>query len=118
MKVSRCGSSPTRWVEREGVGPDGDQSCSDGGLAQLGEVDPKARAVWEVAVVAPGAGEVRVDVETKPHVADDEEGRGRLVARQVADVAPRLTERARHVLIPCHTAPHGLSPGRLCRKGE
>ncbi len=107
-----------RRVERERVGPDGGQAGADGGIAQLGQVDAEPLAVGEMAVVPPGAGEVGIDVEAEPHVADDEEGRRRLVTRQVADIAARLAKRAGHVLVPGHAAAHHLPPGRLGRQGE
>ena len=75
-------------------------------------------AVGELRVVPAGAGEIGINVEAEPDIAHDQEGRRRLVGRQVAHVALGLALGAQHVLRPAGRVADRLAVRRLGRRRE
>src|SRR6185312_1097282 len=82
-----------RGVELVRVRPDQPQPLADFLIAQLFEIDAVALAVGELAVVASLAGEVGIDFEGVPDVADDDERRPLVVVRQRPGIVLRLPPR-------------------------
>lgn len=89
------------------IGPDGAQQVARGlagarhlGIArEIGQFDPVALAVGEEVVPAPVARGVHVELERAADVADHQERRDRVIARQVFGVILRLLVRIAHQLV-------------------
>ena len=82
-----------RRIEGMRLLPDALQKRADVVLAQIVQVDAKAVAVGEMAVGAPGAGEVGVKLQAVADIADDDEGRRRMIRIEQEDVRLRLLSK-------------------------
>ena len=89
-----------RRVEGMRLLPDALQMRADVVLAQIVHVDPKPVAVGEMAIGAPGSGEVGVKLQAVADVADNDEGRRRMIRIEQEDVRLRLLARILHQHVP------------------
>jgi hypothetical protein len=96
-------------VQRLGVGPDALQPLDHIGIAKVLQTDAEAFAVGEVGIGAARPGEIGIDLEHIADVADDDEGRGRVVSGQAGDIVLGLTPRITHQHIPATFAGGGGS---------
>jgi hypothetical protein len=81
-----------RRVEGVGICPDRAETLADLRTSQVGQSDAVILRIWKALVVAAGAGELGIKVDTVADVADDEKGRASLSGRQGSDVGARLVE--------------------------
>jgi hypothetical protein len=62
-------------IERVGIGEDEAQAFQDFRAAEIGEEDAVVLGIREALVTSAGAGELGVEVDGVPDIADDQEGR-------------------------------------------
>ena len=89
-----------RRVEGMRLLPDALQMRADVVLAQIVHVDAKPVAVGEMAIGAPGAGEVGVKLQAVADIADNDEGRRRMIRIEQEDIRLRLLARILHHHVP------------------
>ena len=104
-------------VERVRIGPDCRQPRAHIGVAQVLHEDPEALAVRILVVGAPGAGEIRKELQAVAHIAGDDERRRGMVGVQKEYVAFGLLARVLHHHVtgrPAASLPEGFGVlGRL-----
>ena len=93
-----------RRVEAGGVVPDRVQARLHAGVGQILQGDVAALGVGEGAVVAALAGEVGVDIDAAPDIADQDERRAVMVGVQAVGVVPGLGEGIAHQAVPAGLA--------------
>ena len=93
-----------RRVEAGGVVPDRVQARLHAGVGQILQGDVAALGVGEGAVVAALAGEVGVDIDAAPDIADQDERRAVMVGGQAVGVVPGLGKGIAHQAVPAGPA--------------
>ena len=88
------------------------------GTAKVGHVYAKTLAAIELGIVLAEAGEVGIEVDAEPNVADHQERRPALGMRQVARVALGLALGLQHMLGPTRRVPNVGTVLRLVLTGE
>jgi hypothetical protein len=94
--------------------PDPAQPLPDCGPPQIVQMDAEAATVGKGCVAFARAGEIRIDVDDAPHIADEDEGRAAMIVGEGAGVFHCLAPRRAHQVLPVTAgASAGPPPGYL-----
>ena len=83
------------------------KALADFFIGEVFELDAEGARIREREVGLAVLGEVRIDLEAVAHITDNDEGRVRLLGRQIAHIALGLALRAHHGVVPLAGAAHG-----------
>ena len=112
--LARDHGRPPRGVERLRIEPDGAQPVADHRIAQIFQVDAKAAAVWELAIVATMSGEIGEQLQAMADVADDQKRRPAVLRIERPGIALGLVAGVAHQHVP---APAGTPAAKHVRFG-